>query len=407
MLRVHPAAVAVPILVALSTTFWHGGGALECGGCEPKLAANVFEKIRAERDPGLAATVRDDAAGVEWGLLQLDRYSSLYGAKDFWVTWRSLKGGAPPPLSALVPGAAAPLPRFTVTPPSHEDAEREEHIEHLLRNGDGTWAPPVFTGVVYQFAPPAAKYLPTALLRFARDGATFTLALGVPEKIRASYPGVPLVERRFTLADLAADRDGDGLTDATESLFLTDPARADTDGDGVPDGSDREPLTPAGAGAATDERIVVADAFSHYNCIKPEPIIFAAPAGGPVPLKNEGCVNIMLPNERVEALAVPAAEGDVRSLDRAIELIRYKIKRDDATDFGTVLMVSVGDTMFLRHYLYKRRTGGGWELFKETVPVLAEATFTAPASAPASGPATGGATAAPTAPHAPLPAAPK
>ena len=38
------------------------------------------------------------------------------------------------------------------------------------------------------------------------------------------------------------DRDVDGVTDSTEALLGTDPARADTDGDGIADGRDVAPL---------------------------------------------------------------------------------------------------------------------------------------------------------------------
>jgi hypothetical protein len=41
------------------------------------------------------------------------------------------------------------------------------------------------------------------------------------------------------------DRDVDGVTDATEVLLGTDPARADTDGDGIADGRDVAPLAKA------------------------------------------------------------------------------------------------------------------------------------------------------------------
>jgi len=46
-------------------------------------------------------------------------------------------------------------------------------------------------------------------------------------------------------AELGPDADGDGLTDAQEARFGTDPHVADTDGDGIPDGRDPQPLPGA------------------------------------------------------------------------------------------------------------------------------------------------------------------
>jgi hypothetical protein len=332
-------------------------------GC-PAAVRSLYEPIRAERDPGLARTVRDDAAGIEWGLLQLDRWSSLYGAKDYWITWRSLAGGAPPALGTLVPGAH-PLP-----PPSFgakldkDDAARQAAVDRLFAAGDGTWAPPVFTGVVYQFMPPSESYLPTALLRFARDGADFVLELGIPESLRASYPDVPDTVRRFTLAAIAADADGDGLTDPTEALLSTDPHRADSDGDGVADGADREPLTPAGAAPRTPEQTVIADALAHYNCTRPEPVIFEMPADGAIAIRNEGCINLGFPTDRFAAL--PAVTR-AKAYDRSVEVIHhvFKMSADRAT-----MMVTVGDSIAFRRYLYRVNDAGAWELFKVTMPEL-------------------------------------
>jgi hypothetical protein len=44
-----------------------------------------------------------------------------------------------------------------------------------------------------------------------------------------------------------ADRDGDGLSDAQEALFGTDPDNPDTDGDGILDGEDPQPLPTNGS----------------------------------------------------------------------------------------------------------------------------------------------------------------
>jgi outer membrane protein assembly factor BamB len=72
-----------------------------------------------------------------------------------------------------------------------------------------------------------------------------------------------------------ADADGDGLPDATEAAFGTDPKRADTDGDGLPDGRDPAPLV----GPISDVRAEVAGEIVRYGTL------FLV--GGPLTLKAE------------------------------------------------------------------------------------------------------------------------
>lgn len=72
-----------------------------------------------------------------------------------------------------------------------------------------------------------------------------------------------------------ADADRDGLTDATEAAFGTDPKRADSDGDGLPDGRDPAPL----AAPARDARAEVVGEILRYGNL------FLV--GGPLTLQTE------------------------------------------------------------------------------------------------------------------------
>ncbi|ESQ80544.1 hypothetical protein [Asticcacaulis sp. YBE204] len=69
------------------------------------------------------------------------------------------------------------------------------------------------------------------------------------------------------LAELRADRDGDGLTDIEERRIGLDPARNDSDGDGVDDGRDSLPLTAyhPNSDSRTDQiaRIILRQLMGH------------------------------------------------------------------------------------------------------------------------------------------------
>ena len=153
--------------------FAAAGSVMMMVGCAGGIAS-PFVPATAERGPGLVRLIKDEAAGVEWGLLQLERYSTLYGAKDYWITWRALGGGPPPALSELVAGAKAPPPppRFPDPAPPGRISEPAlpltkaeirgvTRLHRLFTEGDGEWAPPLFTGVVYTLSPYGA-YLPLA-----------------------------------------------------------------------------------------------------------------------------------------------------------------------------------------------------------------------------------------------------
>jgi hypothetical protein len=281
---------------------------------KPKPDAR-FVPVRAERDPGLLKTL--SVGDTEYALLQLERYSSLYGAKDYWVTWRK-KGAA---VDKKDPKAG--------------------------------WADPLFTGAVYQLAPPELRLIPTEILEFSGDGSAFTLSIGVPTTKAAAYPDVLPLTKTFTLADLKRDADADGLTDITEALFMLPPDNPDADGDGKKDGEDRDPLAGAGAGELTDEERLMRAAYARYSCEPGEPVIFQEGPRGPFAVPTKGCVNLMLPKEKLEAFLAPGADGKPR-YDRSIDAIRFasKIAGDSAT-------VKLGNDIGAQVWIFKRK-GDDW-----------------------------------------------
>ena len=79
------------------------------------------------------------------------------------------------------------------------------------------------------------------------------------------YTIEPKGRRWRTVVDaekVLADRDGDGISDATEAYLGTDPAKPDTDGDGVNDGEDESPLV---APTGSDEQLVQQEALRYLT----------------------------------------------------------------------------------------------------------------------------------------------
>ena len=125
---------------------------------------------------------------------------------------------------------------------------------HVSRDAGGSWQDPIYTGL--------RDRLPYVVRRDSRlpmlSGDTLQLEVAIdeiePESI--SFPPLGLsskrrAEGRFvsaSLADLARDSDGDGLTDLAENALLCDPANPDTDGDSIRDGNDGLPHVARGTG---------------------------------------------------------------------------------------------------------------------------------------------------------------
>ncbi len=71
---------------------------------------------------------------------------------------------------------------------------------------------------------------------------TETYGAGREQYARLEITGTERITSTLSLKALRTDTDGDGLTDVTERMLFTDPAKADTDGDGLNDFHDPTPL---------------------------------------------------------------------------------------------------------------------------------------------------------------------
>lgn len=124
----------------------------------------------------------------------------------------------------------------------------------LRRRGrNGSWGPPAWA-----HDPGGDLILERSKLRKIRFTGDGMLAL------EGSSLGEMEVERSWNVildpGRVFADADRDGMSDGTEKVFGTDPARADTDGDGIPDGRDPAPR----AGPARTEEGRVAEEAVHF-----------------------------------------------------------------------------------------------------------------------------------------------
>jgi hypothetical protein len=118
----------------------------------------------------------------------------------------------------------------------------------FARTVGGMWTRPLYLGLQQHF-----PYVVTSGSRLPMlDDGRLRVEVQVREIDTATitFPPVSLDLKRsadglyleFDLAALAADRDGDGLTDIEERRIGLDFSNADTDGDGIPDGRDPLPL---------------------------------------------------------------------------------------------------------------------------------------------------------------------
>ena len=140
----------------------------------------------------------------------------------------------------------------------------------FTRTVGGIWSRPLYLGLQrnYPYVVTPASRLPML------DGQRLRIEVRVSESATTMIrvPPGPLARRgttsglylEFDLARVAADRDGDGLTDVAEWSIGLDFSNADTDGDGVVDGRDPLPLVAYRPTVANDRlaHAIVAHIFS-------------------------------------------------------------------------------------------------------------------------------------------------
>jgi outer membrane protein assembly factor BamB len=208
-----------------------------CGGPEAQRVLDVLY------DAGQAQ--RHVQPAPPYALSQSDLESSVrddYGKKS--GVWAEAKGWG--------------KSKFAVFPAAGLLSDRDIYYA-FDKDGDGRWDELLPTGLMdfsyYYMHPcgaagpgpkgPLALALGWGKLRITHHKPVFkpeTEGEGENKETYMRFADAERVTTALSLKDLRRDSDGDGLTDTTERMLLTDPNNADADGDGLSDSEDPTPL---------------------------------------------------------------------------------------------------------------------------------------------------------------------
>jgi len=220
---------------------------------------------------------------------------------------------------------------------------------------DAPFAEPIFTGLVPScFGRPRWVDNPDSgqregacyLRRFyaSDDALLFQLRLGGDWVTSASVPK----------AELLADDDGDGWSNATERALGTQPTSADSDRDGLGDSEDPNPLVPEGQGgapAASVAQAMVQQAVSSSKaCATGKPLIVVGADHLRQAFTGLACTVLWrAPSETASAARSGAGEasGEAATVDRlSVDMAareggisRLMVKLDDADPERPVVVV--------------------------------------------------------------------
>ncbi|HLK14099.1 MAG TPA: PQQ-binding-like beta-propeller repeat protein [Fimbriimonadaceae bacterium] len=153
---------------------------------------------------------------------------------------------------------------------------------------DGRWRHPLFTGFVA-----SAEYR-------GDDAARKKAQAEIREVLNGGW-----IKRFVDKPKLAADADGDGLTDLEEARLGTDPDKRDSDGDGIDDLHDRDPLFPERA--LSDDDLAVRAAFEARYKFTEHPNLFFVDFSGCKPQKLSAQGGYIVPGGKAELFGLGPA----------------------------------------------------------------------------------------------------
>lgn len=204
----------------------------------------------------------------------------------------------------------------------------------IVRSHDSgkSWERPLYTGLH-----PMQPYVVRSFSRFPLfAGERIHIEVDIRE-LDTEAITFPPIDRSFkrertglfldaAWADLARDRDGDGLADLAEERLMTDPLAADSDGDGIGDATDRLPHIPRSA--ATSARAAALAAFLKVAAdLNARPILTGEPGG-------QGADAVALTSEATTFIVGDRRDFAGLALDRRV-IVLSESEADTAHDrFG-------------------------------------------------------------------------